>query len=672
MSKKPRIHKKIRDNSNTYGLTAILLIAVIGFLAATYLPSLFSTRAAIIPRPVTPPALICGDSSILDGPATAPAGSISVPAGDNSGIDLEQAGKTYWFAPGTHTLGSGQYSQIAPGDNSSYIGAPGAILDGQGLNNYAFTQHAVNVTIQHLTIRNFVSPMNEGVVNHDSGTGWTMEYNTLINNKGGAMFLGTDNVARYNCLKDNGQYGFQGYSNDDAGPSNILLDHNEVSGNNTDDWESKVDGCGCTGGGKFWDAHDVTITNNYIHDNHSVGIWADTNNSGFLLEGNYISGNDNVGFFYETSYNAMIRNNTFISNALVEGVANSGFPQGAVYLSESGGDSRVAGNYSGIMEITGNLFKDNWSGVILWENADRFCNSPANTSSGYCTDVNPSVVKLTTCTSTNIANAPYFNDCRWKTQNVQVHDNVFQITPANIGATCTVANTCGFNGVFSQWGTYPSWSPYKDQVVEDAVTYSQNNLFSNNTYQGPWQFMTHEAGNAVSWSTWRASPSSQDAGSTYDATPPTSTPPTVTVTDPANGASLKDTVSVAATASDDGSVEGVQFKLDGASLGAEDTTAPYSISLDTTSYGDGNHTLSATARDDEGNLTTASISVTIQNTVKSGDINRDSNINTIDLSFVLSNWNKSSGALSNADTDINSDGIVNTIDLSIVLSNWGK
>ena len=84
--------------------------------------------------PSSPPAKICGNTSLLSGPATAPAGAIIVPAGDNSSLDLGQAGKTYWFAPGVHTLGAGQYDQIIPSDNSTYIGGPGAILDGQGKN----------------------------------------------------------------------------------------------------------------------------------------------------------------------------------------------------------------------------------------------------------------------------------------------------------------------------------------------------------------------------------------------------------------------------------------------------------------------------------------------------------------------------------------------------------
>ena len=54
-----------------------------------------------------------------------------------------------------------------------------------------------------------------------------------------------------------------------------------------------------------------------------------------------------------------------------------------MYLSEAGGDPRVVG--PGSIDISYNLFQDNWSGVTLWENADRYCNSPANTSSDYCT-----------------------------------------------------------------------------------------------------------------------------------------------------------------------------------------------------------------------------------------------------------------------------------------------
>ena len=83
---------------------------------------------------------------------------MSVPAGNNAGVNFGQANTTYWFAPGTHTLGTGQFAQIIPGNGSTFVGAPGAVIDGQGLNNYAFTQHATNVTIRYLTVRGFRPP----------------------------------------------------------------------------------------------------------------------------------------------------------------------------------------------------------------------------------------------------------------------------------------------------------------------------------------------------------------------------------------------------------------------------------------------------------------------------------------------------------------------------------
>ena len=148
--------------------------------------------------------------------------------------------------------------------------------------------------------------------------------------------------------------------------------------------------------------------------------------------------------------------------------------------------------------------------MVLWENADRYCGSPANTSTGECTLVNPKMITTGSCVAANLAHAPYYSDCRWKTQNVLVSGNDFTLDPASIGADCTPARYCGFNGIFSQWG---SWSPYHGTVVENRITFNQNNHFESNTYRGPWQFVVQQQGNAVSWSTWRGKPYRQDAGS---------------------------------------------------------------------------------------------------------------------------------------------------------------
>ncbi len=95
------------------------------------------------------------------------------------------------------------------------------------------------------------------------------------------------------------------------------------------------------------------------------------------------------------------------------------------------------------------------------------------------------------------------------------------------------------------------------------------------------------------------------------------TAPTVSLSAPAAGATVFGTsVAVSANASDDVGVVGVQFKLNGANLGAEDTTAPYSVTWNTTLVANGTHVLTAVARDAAGNTrTAANVSVTVNNPV---------------------------------------------------------
>jgi hypothetical protein len=149
---------------------------------------------------------------------------------------------------------------------------------------------------------------------------------------------------------------------------------------------------------------------------------------------------------------------------------------------------RVPGPYGDTLAITGNTFIDNGSGVVLREDADRFCGSLLKTSAAECTLVAPKVVTKKSCNAVNIAAAPYYNGCRWKTKNVTVSRNDFNLDPANIGQGCTSEKLCGFNGIFSQWDSEPSWSPYKGNVIENHISFEQNNHLKENNHNGPWQF----------------------------------------------------------------------------------------------------------------------------------------------------------------------------------------
>jgi Right handed beta helix region len=477
------------------------------------------TAVPAVPAGTAPskPTVVC-DTPSLAGPKRAPAGAVTVSTTQNLAdvVEAHSAHTTYWLTPGTHRLGNGEYDQVGPQTGDTFIGAPGAVLDGRHRNLYAFGGDASGVTISHLIVQNFGAAgdnNNEGVVNHDSGSNWTMSAMTIQKNAGAGAMLGSGNRLLGSCLRNNGQYGFNAVS--ETGVKNIRLNGNEISGNNTDDWEKRDEGCGCTGGGKFWATTGATITNNYVHDNHGAGLWADTNNTGFLFQGNYISGNDDEGLMYEISYNAAILDNTFVRNAIVNGPTNPGFPTAALYLSESGSDRRVAGKYGSSFKISGNVFIDNWAGVIEWENADRFAGSPANSSTGETTLVDPSVATEAACgNGRSIARAPLLGDCRWKTQNVLVEHNTFSLDATKV-PKCTADNGCGFNGVFSNFGTVPSWSPYKGDIVPNNITFHQNNVWRNNTYRGSWSFLAVTQDGVVSWAKWQAAPYHQDAGSTW-------------------------------------------------------------------------------------------------------------------------------------------------------------
>lgn len=492
--------------------------------------------------PNTPVAQVCGSSKLLAGPKTPPRGAVKLPPGNNfvrGKLISLRPDTTYWFAPGRHTLGRGAFNQIRPARGDTFIGAPGAVLSGEGSNNSAFAGTAANVTIKYLTIENFTPPGSQGAVNHDSARHWVIAHNTIQHNSpGAAMMVGSYNNLTGNCITKNGEYGFNAYSSPGSsgaskltrGPSNIKLTGNEISYNNTCNFEDispnpvpksmrpanckgagQFSECGCAGGGKFWSVQNADIENNYVHNNFDPGLWADTNNNGFIFRNNYISDNYSSGIVYEISYNALIQGNTFAGNAVGQGPSNAGFPTGAIYVSESGGDSRVP-NAAGIktLTISSNVFRNNWSGVVLWESSDRFCGSPNNSSTGTCTLVDRTVANIRTCGQQNLKGTKpsrqpdYYNLCRWETRAVSVRYNKFYMSYSAVPGCRGAANSCGENALFSQYGTSPTWSPYKGFAISKAITKARGNKFSHNTYVGTWKFMYHDQSTILTLAGWRA------------------------------------------------------------------------------------------------------------------------------------------------------------------------
>jgi len=528
-------------------LAVVAIILLVSTVTSPGATSPTASRPATIPfrppfgaAPSSPPVTWCETGLPASPYTSAPAAAVTVPTGDNSSFNFSTPDTTYWFAPGIHKLGTSTASQIDTADGDTYVGAPGAVIDGQNVNQYAFVGNYQdladeNVVIEYLTIQNFHSSQGGGAVNGNGNNGWTEKYDLMKDNSpGAAMMLGGDNVVSDNCLTENGEYGFNGYSDVNqtygstftGGATNITFTGNDVSDNNTQKTNSGIEG-----GGKFWQNGNVTVTGNYIHGNiDSPGLWMDTDNAGFLVQDNYISGNGGEGLMYEISYNADIIDNTFIDNAITTGPVNKGFPTGAIYISESGGSASVPSRYAGELNIRGNVFEDNWSGVVIYQNANRHPGDgqdPGTLTPPSGTNVDAWINDAPSACSAHLSETSpvdYHSLCQWRAQNVTVKDNTFEFNPSDsiYGGHCTEANACGQNGLFSDFSStsaYPRWSVCND------ISNNQNDHFENNTYTGPWTFMYFNQGDMKGPSAWRAGVTNvegsgdnfgaQDRGSTF-------------------------------------------------------------------------------------------------------------------------------------------------------------
>jgi Right handed beta helix region len=446
--------------------------------------------------PPTPTA-VCG-TSLLVGPSTAPAGAVTVSPGATTiqdAISSHPAGTTYYLTAGTYSISA----SIDPQAGDTFIGAPGAVIDGSNTQPVAFgfNDQAASVTLEYLTIQHFTGPQNNGLVNQGQGANWTIQYNTIKDNPdtaGGAngIMIGDGDVVRYNCLTGNGQTGLSS-----SGAKNFTVDHNEVAGNAVG-YEAKFN-CGCSGGMKFFTSTNATITNNWIHDNGSVGLWVDTNNSFYLIDGNVIENSEDEAIMYEISYNAVIRNNVLHGNGITGNASTAGFPEPALYVSESGGFDAgspvVIGGVdtNGVLLITGNTFLDNADGVVLYQNADRCC-GPKDGCSASCS------------TTPLYSEVDSDGNQRWNTQNVTVSSNTFTYDgQGKCTADSSKGQYCTVQAMFST-----------SQTIDQAIAFAQNNVFKSNTYTGPWMFLTPDQSSPViTPSAWQAAPYNQDVGSTF-------------------------------------------------------------------------------------------------------------------------------------------------------------
>lgn len=125
------------------------------------------------------------------------------------------------------------------------------------------------------------------------------------------------------------------------------------------------------------------------------------------------------------------------------------------------------------------------------------------------------------------------------------------------------------------------------------------------------------------------------------------TPPTTDLTSHLDGSTVANVVTLTASASDNNSVVGVQFKVDGSSVGSEDLNPDdgFSIPWDTSTVANGSHTLTAIARDVANNTASSTpVSLSVDNVITAvvkGDLSYASCNNIFGWSFDSSSPNTS-------------------------------
>jgi parallel beta-helix repeat protein len=483
----------------------------------------------------------------------------------------------YFLLPGTH-VGAFQAVQgdafvggLAHGVASTVTG------DYSGLqtafdSNYS-SGNTPDVTIEYLRIEKFQPAGDGAAINESSNTDWTLRYDTItLNVPGAGVIAGAENTLQDNCMTLNGQYGFQssdtgtwGRDSLTGGPYDVTIDGNEISYNDTCDFEGllsnpaagwsnhdpvpaqyrnshcgTVAGDGNQGGFKLWETNGTTVKDNDIHNNWGPGAWVDTDNANTTFTGNHFTSNDAEGIVEEISYNFAITGNYFTDNGWPIGLDNSKFPTPAIYVSESGSVAGPGGvpacgepscarqaAYPSQSVISGNTLVNNGGGVFLWQNSDRHC------SGGFdhaCTLVDGGAYTIASCQANlstarlnvgsfagQVTGSPardWWDGCLWKTANVHVTGNTFDFqSPAVPGCLSSVWPDCGANGIFSEYSVSAPYTSPGGWAIASQLTFYQGNTWADNVYNGPSTFYVWNQGNndnPVSWADWTGSVTSGD------------------------------------------------------------------------------------------------------------------------------------------------------------------
>jgi parallel beta-helix repeat protein len=427
--------------------------------------------------------------------------------------------------------------------------------------NTAFNTTANNVNIQYLTVEEFAVMYPDAAIGvfqdntpQSTGTNWVVQNNEVLLNHGAGVRVGYNIQILNNYIHDNGQLGISGGIGVPSAPAtqalnaNILIQGNTINHNDYAGF-SPVFG---SGGFKVGSTNGVTLRGNTIQNNLGSGIHFDVNSQNSLVDGNTITDNtDADGLQKEISYGTSIfRNNIILRNG-AQVISNNTTYQIAV-RSSSGVNA-----YCNVMEISSAAGENGWSVNASNRGYNQF--------------------------------PPY--------QYLAATGNSFHHN--------TVIWDAGANGVVGEFQS-------------DAA--NQPGFFGNNT---PPDFSTYHVAGATSptYFVYDNNNSQDNSGQNFPGYQGsgadmhggvdgnyTSGYPTVSITSPADQATVTSPLSISANATDGSGISKVEFYVDWALQGTV-TAAPYNYNWSGTT---GSHVVAAMAYSNAGIRTCNAVTVNAQ------------------------------------------------------------
>ena len=560
-------------------------------------------------------------------------GQSGIVLADKSNVTVKGTGGDAGFRPlGRTGLGAGNFSSVmflirnCTGCTISdlYIDAQNQAVDSIGFDRNT------NSTLQNVTVLNTGYPANAAIV-AVSGHGNKFIGNTVkrcsgIDSDGTrGMWIGNQGYTEYSPTISNNTVSETGWS----GIAGHVINATITGNLSYDNLGAGIKVVPAQGEGGQTLVQGNTLRGNRFHGLQVDGADSPVNAIGNTMENNAISGIYAMGGHYV----GRIADNTITGNR-----------EAGIYMYNSEGSqidkNQITGNGHGILfeSVPGNTIRDvtitsntinseSAHGITMWGRGGTVQNVSMTSNSIYDISIYGIFIEYQ---SGNLAGISASNNCFANTSAGTIYDQRGQLAPVAASGSCAPASsnqdktapqvsiTSPANGATVK-GTVALTASASDNVGVTGVQFQLNGqAYGSKVAAAPYTVQWDSRSVADGSYQWNAVATDAAGNTTTSSTVftvvsnPDETAPTVQIQSPATGSTVSGTVNITASASDNKGVAGVQYTLDGSSLGGEMTVAPYAYSWNTSGLSMGSHTLTATARDAAGNRASSSVTVTVK------------------------------------------------------------